>query len=626
MARLPDLSVRDAVMAVAGSCLVATSVTLAGITYRTLHDLILAGFDARLVAVSTATGSFIEGSEHAALLTPHHLVDLAAVPGRPYLLGLDSAQGTLVAVDLVQGGARTLAHVPADSLRRLAVEDGRILSRHARVGWVTLDTATGSWQPTGPPRDTTPESAFPSPFLGAARDPRSGQVRVLAGDPPALWSWSDGEATRIGPVRAGTDTGPVPSRAGLAFGEDGALYAAGERLVELNAADGRPSGRAFASGFRSEGQRAYQRYVRPMRTIAQAEGIRYLYTQVANAEGEVTYILDATQGEGHSLIGDPDALPEREIGPTLRVQTEGTVYVSGLKRWEGWGFLKSGYAPIVDSAGRPVAMAGADMPIGRISSRTQSALTSVVLLGVAVLLLGAAISLWISRRLTVPIQALKEGALRVAAGQLDVRVPVDGPTEVRRLAEGFNEMSATLQARIRSLREQGWALEDARLLRELDLELGDGRAAEACPGLTVTRSRASVSASGAAPSGTHAVVWLSDGETDPERALRVRATLGRLASRMADDPHGALELLEPFRAEGVHTLAVLSRDGSASVRTVRPEAVRFADGTRPAPGPAPDGVCALVSRAPLELAAGGADGVPPFRLSWAGASGEGVQP
>lgn len=58
-----------------------------------------------------------------------------------------------------------------------------------------------------------------------------------------------------------------------------------------------------------------------------------------------------------------------------------------------------------------------------------------------------------SKRLTQPIVELGEAAHRVAAGQLDFKVPISGPQEVSRLTATFNEMLAGLQ-RSRHLEEQ----------------------------------------------------------------------------------------------------------------------------------------------------------------------------
>ena len=70
---------------------------------------------------------------------------------------------------------------------------------------------------------------------------------------------------------------------------------------------------------------------------------------------------------------------------------------------------------------------------------------AAVVLAVAVALAGA-FARWIVR----PLTRVDEAAGRVAGGDLDVRVPLTGPPELRRLAGSFNDMVAKLEALLRS--------------------------------------------------------------------------------------------------------------------------------------------------------------------------------
>ena len=61
--------------------------------------------------------------------------------------------------------------------------------------------------------------------------------------------------------------------------------------------------------------------------------------------------------------------------------------------------------------------------------------------------LGLAVMLVITRNATRPLDALADGAARVAEGRLDVTVPVDRDDEVGRLASTFNRMTEKLRER-----------------------------------------------------------------------------------------------------------------------------------------------------------------------------------
>lgn len=69
---------------------------------------------------------------------------------------------------------------------------------------------------------------------------------------------------------------------------------------------------------------------------------------------------------------------------------------------------------------------------------------SVIGLVLGVLALGVAVAA--GRRLTAPAERLVAASARIEAGDLGVRVPVRGPSELRTLARAFNAMSSRLEA------------------------------------------------------------------------------------------------------------------------------------------------------------------------------------
>ncbi|RXZ46029.1 MtrAB system histidine kinase MtrB [Agromyces binzhouensis] len=72
---------------------------------------------------------------------------------------------------------------------------------------------------------------------------------------------------------------------------------------------------------------------------------------------------------------------------------------------------------------------------------------------VALIALLSAITLIVVRWVIEPVQAVSATSRRLAAGDLGVRLPAKGEDELAALAESFNGMADTLQARIRELAE-----------------------------------------------------------------------------------------------------------------------------------------------------------------------------
>ncbi len=93
-----------------------------------------------------------------------------------------------------------------------------------------------------------------------------------------------------------------------------------------------------------------------------------------------------------------------------------------------------------------------------------------VVAGIGILLTIVA-SLWITSRLTRPIERLAEAAGEVAAGNWDTQVEVDSPDEVGALASSFNEMTRQLSEQrerlVQSERVAAWRELARRLAHEL---------------------------------------------------------------------------------------------------------------------------------------------------------------
>jgi two-component system nitrogen regulation sensor histidine kinase NtrY len=89
----------------------------------------------------------------------------------------------------------------------------------------------------------------------------------------------------------------------------------------------------------------------------------------------------------------------------------------------------------------------------------------------AALLIGLLISLWVSARITRPLEELAEGAREVASGRWDTVIDLRGKDEIGQLASAFNEMTQTLAAQreqlVQTERVAAWRELARRLAHEL---------------------------------------------------------------------------------------------------------------------------------------------------------------
>ncbi len=107
----------------------------------------------------------------------------------------------------------------------------------------------------------------------------------------------------------------------------------------------------------------------------------------------------------------------------------------------------------IDVRGRGLLYAARVTPVGRVvlirSARFafpewRAYLGNEVIAGLGGVLLAAALSFVLARRLARPLRELAQATTRVAAGEAGVEVPIRGEDELARLGEAFNDMSAEL--------------------------------------------------------------------------------------------------------------------------------------------------------------------------------------
>jgi two-component system phosphate regulon sensor histidine kinase PhoR len=94
------------------------------------------------------------------------------------------------------------------------------------------------------------------------------------------------------------------------------------------------------------------------------------------------------------------------------------------------------------------------LPLRTISSTISSALYPIIYSGLGIALIATLISLWLSRRISLPLEEMKRGAERFARGELDGRLPSYSGEEMWGLAEAMNQMAAQLDDRIRTVVRQ----------------------------------------------------------------------------------------------------------------------------------------------------------------------------
>ncbi len=109
-------------------------------------------------------------------------------------------------------------------------------------------------------------------------------------------------------------------------------------------------------------------------------------------------------------------------------------------------------APVLH-AGRTVGAVRVTQSVSAVNHAVHTAILGLALLGGVVLLLGLVAGVLIAGQLARPIRRLDHAARQVADGALDTRVPVEGSSEQRSLAQTFNAMTQRIERLLAAQRE-----------------------------------------------------------------------------------------------------------------------------------------------------------------------------
>jgi len=198
-------------------------------------------------------------------------------------------------------------------------------------------------------------------------------------------------------------------------------------------------------------ERPYQKARREALAAAEGEELRLLLRAILSGaerrQGAIPFALDR---EGRLYAPEPAdeaVLGELGVGPGNRpTRRDAGEWVVAQRNDEETG--------IVIGVARPVGPA--------LQAMRRTAANNLALgLGLAALALLGILPL--SRRMTRHLASLTEGAERLGAGDLDVRVPVPHGREFRHLAETFNRLARDLR------QNQERLLEQERLRKELEI-------------------------------------------------------------------------------------------------------------------------------------------------------------
>ncbi len=115
--------------------------------------------------------------------------------------------------------------------------------------------------------------------------------------------------------------------------------------------------------------------------------------------------------------------------------------------------------PLRADDSRILAVVRTAVPLTQVEGAVSRMYLRMLAVGLGVALVASGIIWWLSRRISRPLEAMREGAQRFSRGELAVRLPVPDSEEIGGLAEAMNQMAAQLEDRINTMARQRNELE-----------------------------------------------------------------------------------------------------------------------------------------------------------------------
>ena len=166
----------------------------------------------------------------------------------------------------------------------------------------------------------------------------------------------------------------------------------------------------------------------------------------------LTVILPSGRVVGDSS-NNPAKMDNHADRPEIQEALKGGIGISTRHSYTEEAHMTYVATPVRDQ-GRIIGVVRASLPVVSIGQALNRMYFKIALGGMGAALLAALLSLLMARRLSKPLEEMKQAAQRFAQGDLRVKVPVPQSDELASLAEALNHMAKQLDERIGTIVRQ----------------------------------------------------------------------------------------------------------------------------------------------------------------------------
>jgi methyl-accepting chemotaxis protein len=207
----------------------------------------------------------------------------------------------------------------------------------------------------------------------------------------------------------------------------------------------------------------YEETRQKLYALKQSSSCIYLYTMAPMEGNEWYYIIDGSAPpddlENFSALGDTDDVSGYDDAFFLTWET-GTTQSGAPALQADWGWLISSYAPIKNSAGVTIGLAGIDFPAEELERMIRFEVTKRILIGAASLAVGLGIFFVFQRMIFGRLNTINAILKEISEGEGDLtrRIEIARLDEIGELASYFNLTLEKIKNLITTIKNQTGSL------------------------------------------------------------------------------------------------------------------------------------------------------------------------
>lgn len=184
-----------------------------------------------------------------------------------------------------------------------------------------------------------------------------------------------------------------------------------------------------------EQNEAYLSMRERLQQLRELTGAKYLYTMTKNEEGQYVYVIDGSDEEDFSHIGDVE---EYEVAYDMVY--EGSPYIGKEIEVNEWGILLCAYFPIKNEGGQVIGFVGIDYDAGQEYLAFGQYKMKLMIMALLLLIIASSLGAILSKRIVLPIKKLTNLMKKVEHGDLSVQAEITSSDEIGYLSRNFNLM------------------------------------------------------------------------------------------------------------------------------------------------------------------------------------------